>query len=510
MEQRSSAPPGLRSGHSAIGSVSYSSSAWATEPSTSAWPVQLNAVRQLNPPVRRPPSTNQGDEAPARSRLRRAVESHDKQLAGLRQELGALRECLEDAGYLNSERFLSRVHIRAFRTVIRAHPCKWDASLVDVLQAQGIIETIAAGCGLPATRALRTASPAVCQAAASVAADLGAPAYGASCAVCVLGGFNGENCLSFAELFDPDAGTWQALRPMAERRAGAAAAVLGGMAYICGGSNDSQCLSSVERLDIASGTWETMPQMSDRRDGAVSVSVDNQIYIFGGYNGLRFLSSAERFDPTVRIWETLPQMAERRYRGAAGVLGGLIYVLGGSDDLRCLSSAQRFDSNVGLWEMLPAMEVRRDGPAVVSFGGCLYVHGGNDGMHYLNSVEMFDPRSFLWASIRPMLERRYRAAAAVLRGEVYVFGGYDGLSYLSSAERFDNSLAEWEITPPMRYPRAWIASVAVHRWGMSGQPAARWGRLGLSNFSGMSELAFQCHHEYLPTTPTRQQPQAWS
>merc|ERR1712025_401173 len=130
-----------------------------------------------------------------------------------------------------------------------------------------------------------------------------------------------------------------------------------------------------------------------------------------------------------------------------------------------------------------------------------------------------------------MLERRYRAAAAVLRGQVYVFGGFDGLSYLSSTERFDTIHAAWEITPPMRYPRAWIASVAVHRWGMSGQPVARWGRLGLSNFSGMSGMTcvgkpatsetyfhesspvetFQHHRDYLPSTPTRpQQPQAWS
>merc|ERR1719433_717101 len=110
---------------------------------------------------------------------------------------------------------------------------------------------------------------------------------------------------------------------MAERRAGAAAAVLGGLLilidlqvrYVCGGSNDLQCLSSVERLDMASGTWETMPEMSDRRDGAASVAAGSRIYIFGGYNGLRFLNSAERFDPTLKTWESLPQMAERRYRG---------------------------------------------------------------------------------------------------------------------------------------------------------------------------------------------------
>lgn len=425
-----------------------------------------------------------GAEETRGSRLRRVVETHDKQLSKLSQEFAALRDCLEETGFLSTERFLSKAHSRKFSAVLRAHPIRWDAFLLDVLQAQGIVDTIAAGAGLPTTRALRTASRAVCQAAAIIAADLGA-AYGTSCAVCVLGGFNGAQCLSYAELFDPNSGHWQALPQMPERRAGPAGAVLGGNAYVCGGSNDLQCLSSVERLDLIAGVWEHLPAMTDRRDGASSVALESKIYVFGGYNGLRFLSSAERFDPERRIWETLPQMSERRYRGAAAVLGGMIYVLGGSDDLRCLSSAQRFDPISYTWESLPSMVVRRDGAAVVSFAGRLYVLGGNDGMQYLNSVEMFDPVMMRWEQLRPMLERRYRAAAAVLRGQVYVFGGYDGRVYLSSTESFDPKAglnAYWEAAPSMRIPRAWMFAVSLHRWGISGQQAARYGRLGLGGF----------------------------
>jgi len=418
------------------------------------------------------------------SRFHMTLDYHEKQIACMRQEFASLRECLEDSGILSSERFHVKVHARRFSSVLRANPTRWDASLVDILQAQGIVDTIAVGAGLPTTRALRTSSRTVCQAAAAVAADLGQLA---SCAVCVLGGFNGSQCLSLAEMFDPHGGAWLALQPMAERRAGLTASMLGGMAYACGGSNDSQCLSSVERLDIASGIWESMPPMSDQRDGASSVAVAGQIYVFGGYNGLRFLSSAERFDPMLRIWESLPQMAERRYRGAAAVLAGKIYVLGGSDDLRCLSSAQRFDPLTGVWELLPPMEVRRDGAAVVAFSGIMYVLGGWDGMLYLNSVEMFDPMAGGWAPLRPMLERRHRAAAAVLRGQVYVFGGFDGRVYLNSVERFDPTAGIWEVTPHMRARRAWLTAVAVHRWAMSGLPAKRWRRLGISGAGSGSE-----------------------
>lgn len=442
---------------------------------------------------RRQPYAEEAPRQPSlASRLRRKVETHSEQLAGLRRELDALRDCLEDFGFVSREHFLRRLHARSFAAVLQAHPCHFDASINDVLQGPGQLHSLTLAAGLSGTRALRACSRSISQTVAAVVAsvepDLRNPMYGASCAVCV-GGFNGAQCLSFVELFDPTVGTWQALQPMTERRAGAAAAVLGGMAFVCGGSNDLQCLSSVERLDIPTGQWETMPEMSDRRDGAASVAAGNHVYIFGGYNGVRFLNSVERFDPARRTWEFLPQMSERRYRGAATVLGGKIYVIGGSDDRRCLSHAQRFDPMVGTWELLPPMQVRRDGAALVSFRGSLYVLGGHDGFEYLRSAERFDPLQGVWTMLPNMTERRYRSSAANVAGRVYVFGGFDGRIYLNSVERFDHKAGIWEPGPPMRVRRAWTAAGAVHRWGASGVRAERWGRLGLANH-GLDGMAW--------------------
>jgi len=441
-------------------------------------------------------------------RLQRLLDTHQDQLTKLRTEVSAIRDCIESVGLVSHERFLVHLHARHFATIQCAHPCLFEASLVHLLQAPGIVDFIAAAVGLPGIRSLRGAGQPVLQALAAVAPDLGSSSSDSGEVVCVIGGFNGTQCLNFVECLDPVSGVWRSLQPMGERRAGTAAAVVAGRTYVLGGSDDLQCLSSVERLDLATDVWETLPPMSDRRDGAACANVGNKIYIFGGYNGLRFLSSVERFDPSMRCWVSLPEMAERRYRGAAAVLSHQIYVVGGSDDLRCLSSAQRFDHTTGEWESLAPMEVRRDGTAVVAFEGKLYVLGGYDGMRYLNSAEVFDPEIGLWSPIEPMAERRYRAAASIVHGQIYAFGGYDGRMYLNSSERFSPSTGSWEAAPPMRTRRAWAAAVAVQRWGSSGCPPLRWGRLGMGGFAGGSPSVTptQQHHVNTASTLPQQTP----
>lgn len=442
-----------------------------------------------------PPSSSPSTPCAQGAQLRRVVEAHTEQLAHIRLEVAALRDCLEQVG-IPKERVLARIHARRFADILRVYPVGHQQTLAGVIEAAPPLRCIAAGAGLSTTRTLRVACSPICRTAAALAPDLGVPPYGAGFAAVCAGGFNGSQCLDHVEYFDACVGAWAAMPPMNERRAGAAAGELFGKAYVFGGSNDDQCLNSVECLDMQLGMWEPLPPMSDRRDGAAAVGMGEHIYVFGGYNGLHFLASAERYHPSSRTWEPLPHMAERRYRGSAAVLGGKIYVLGGSDDVSCLGRAQRFDPATQAWEAVPPMEARRDGAAVAVLNGLLLVIGGHDGRQYLNSAERFDPDAGEWAPLPPLNERRYRAAAVVLMGEVFVLGGYSGRAYLNSAECLSSETGLWEDAPPMQTRRGWVAAVRVDRCVAGGDLPAGHGPLppALGCYDALGQPGFGCSH----------------
>ncbi|CAE8616750.1 unnamed protein product [Polarella glacialis] len=169
----------------------------------------------------------------------------------------------------------------------------------------------------------------------------------------VFGGCNGDpgaGELNIAERWDSEGEVWELLPPMADRRSGAAVAVVGGWVYACGGCAGSVYLKAVERLGLtpASGAgsrwqWQTVPAMSTPRADSAVVVAGGCLYVCGGESGHGPpLSSVERFDPEAMCWESLPEMTEAKAGAAAAAVAGKLYIFGGFNE-QALDSVEYLD-----------------------------------------------------------------------------------------------------------------------------------------------------------------------
>ena len=121
-----------------------------------------------------------------------------------------------------------------------------------------------------------------------------------------IGGWDGANALSSAEILDPLTGRWTPTAPMQTPRWGHSATVLDdGMLLIAGGVGwDDRSVSSSEIYDPATGAWTDTGDLVEARDGHVAVSLaDGRVLLVGGYgaDGVP-ISSSELFDPSTGTW----------------------------------------------------------------------------------------------------------------------------------------------------------------------------------------------------------------
>mmetsp|Transcript_96731 Transcript_96731/g.159303 ORF Transcript_96731/g.159303 Transcript_96731/m.159303 type:complete len:464 (-) Transcript_96731:74-1465(-) len=432
------------------------------------------------------------------ARLGRHLERLESRVERLEHENSALKSCLESAEVLRTEAFHAQLHQHRFAATLRTHPCEFEVTLPDLLlmrELRAVIGNFAGwaplrGCGA-LDRTLRV-----------MGSEIPHVVY-------VCGGFDGQQILASMVRFDPRGharvskyersqtsswsestacvcrprgssssdvqqsvrtqGVWETVAPMAQRRAGFAAAVVQGVLYVCGGYDGQVFLRSAERFkpcpDPDPGVWEPVAPMTQCRHCAAAASLNGRFYICGGYDGREALSSAECYDPDLHIWAPVAPMAQRRHGAAAAVLKGKLYVCGGYDGEEALNSTERYDPKTGVWETIPPMQQRRNVAFAVVLAGRLYVCSGCNGKETLNTMERYDPESNEWETTTEMQQRRHGAAAAVAEGQLFVCGGGDSADVpgrlLHDVERFDPSTSAWTSCTAMNTPLIDMAAVSM-------------------------------------------------
>ena len=159
------------------------------------------------------------------------------------------------------------------------------------------------------------------------------------------------------ERYDASTNTWQALAPLPDARANAAAAFDGlGSILVFGGydTNGTGRTSSVFRYHIASDTWSLAsllpiePGGDDRfSDQRVVLGADQLLWVMGGINGVApaggtTTASVHLLDPVSMAWSAGPSMSVPRHAFAALIDGDdYVYALGGSDDGNGTTLAER-------------------------------------------------------------------------------------------------------------------------------------------------------------------------
>lgn len=85
-----------------------------------------------------------------------------------------------------------------------------------------------------------------------------------------------------------------------------------GKVYICGGFNGHECLSTAEAYDPFTNQWTLLEPMRNRRSGIGVIAYKDEIYALGGFNGITRMNTGEKYCPKANRWKTIPEMFNPR------------------------------------------------------------------------------------------------------------------------------------------------------------------------------------------------------
>lgn len=266
--------------------------------------------------------------------------------------------------------------------------------------------------------------------------------------VLVTGGYNGNQTLASAELYDPATESWSATGSLATARYYHTATLLpNGKVLVAGGAG---AIASAELYDPATGSWETTGSLGTGRYGHTATLLPNgKVLVAGGYNG-SFVTTAELYDPTTGSWSATGSLATERDAHTATLLeNGKVLVAGGYTDGysgHSLTSAELYDPATGSWSATGSLGTERSAhTATLLPNGNVLVAGGFTYGHALDSAELYDPATQRWSATGSLATQHQDHTATLLpNGKVLVAGGVisDGTT-LASAQLYDPATAGW-------------------------------------------------------------------
>jgi hypothetical protein len=171
-------------------------------------------------------------------------------------------------------------------------------------------------------------------------------------AVLVAGGSDGNTALNSAELYDySTTGTWRATGPMATARTEHTATLLSsGYDYDCscefggvlvaGGFDGNNSLSGAEMYELEVGGWTPSGSMTTARAAHTATLMPVGVLVAGGYGGTSALNGTEVFDTTTGTWSTAGPLLTARTGHTATLTSMGMLVTGGSDGSTALASGE--------------------------------------------------------------------------------------------------------------------------------------------------------------------------
>jgi hypothetical protein len=242
-----------------------------------------------------------------------------------------------------------------------------------------------------------------------------------------------------SEIFDPKTNSFSAggVGPLAvPRYAPAVAKLPDGRILVAGGYDGNDDVTSAEVFNPSTMSFSTVGSMSTAREAAAAaVLPDGRALVIGGYHHAA-IDSTEIFDPKTNTFSPGPNLPAGRAASAYAPLpDGRTLLAGGYTDDYVTSSL--LFASPSTFATTGSLAVGGWGAAGASLPqGRVLVAGGYDGNTYFDNAQIFDARSGTFSSsgIGKMIVPREEAAAAELPdGRVLVAGGWTG-GALASAE----------------------------------------------------------------------------
>jgi hypothetical protein len=210
--------------------------------------------------------------------------------------------------------------------------------------------------------------------------------------ILTVGGNNGSNYLTGAELFDPVAEIGSVTGNLNDARSAPLINLASGQVLVagglgCGPSGCGATLSTAELYNPAAGIFTLVGNMSIPRSGhTLTLLTSGKVLVAGGAQCTavdlctNYTSSVELYDPRAETFTIVGNMSTPRY-GASAILlpSGRVLIAGGFDGNAMLSSAEIFDPNLETFVGTGSLNVGRHfHSATLLNTGQVLIAGGAD------------------------------------------------------------------------------------------------------------------------------------
>ena len=218
----------------------------------------------------------------------------------------------------------------------------------------------------------------------------------------------GGSSATAMDRYKETANAWEACAAIPRAKSPAAAAVVGGKAYVL-------CNQQLDCYDHDSGAWETLPDAPSAHSYGALVAHDQFMFILGHWSPVSAI--VDRYDTVRRVWEHRAPMPAPRGRCGAALLRGRIYVVGGTTNgSDRLTDVLRYDPTTDVWDGTGCAPLRTGRYALavcaVNYERILAI-GGWAGSS-LDRVEEYNPDSNSWSTCPSMPTARYDLAGVCM------------------------------------------------------------------------------------------------
>ena len=326
--------------------------------------------------------------------------------------------------------------------------------------------------------------------------------------ILIAGGFNNDQYLAEAEIFDPATGTSIQIASMNFPRQDHTATLLNdGRVLVTGGYNNMQLwLSDSEIYNPANDTWTVVPMLATHGvQHTATLMKDGRVLVAGGVDEVGMgTDRVEIFDPhTNSWWGAMPLDSDRASHTAQLLEDGRVLIVGGTGVLGYpeIGDALVYNPYANTWIPTgPMMKPRINAQSVRLADGRVLVAGGinledtapgEPPKKMSNSTEIYNPQLNAWFAPQELNEARYGHTMVLLQdGRVMVIGGvrdYDWYwtenSYVREVELWDPATVVWTIGYQLPVAAAYSASVVLQdgRVWLSGGKTGVGGEIFLSD-----------------------------
>jgi hypothetical protein len=199
---------------------------------------------------------------------------------------------------------------------------------------------------------------------------------------------------SVVEAYSPANNAWRPVASLPKPISGGLALSDGRLLYLFGGWDGENFLSDAYVYNPGTDSWESLPPMSTTRAFAAGGLLTGAFYIVGGRNEQGELAVCEFFDPGAALWAECPEMRQPRAGAGAAVLSNnLLYVIGGGVDAKTLDS-EFYNNELNAWQPVPMPMLAENSwhhLAVTNIETRIFVVGGRQGDEILDESYVFSP-----------------------------------------------------------------------------------------------------------------------